>query len=83
MKKIILMLFACSLFSLGTIAQTKKAEPAKSSKSAGGPTKADGTPDMKYKVNKVAPKATGPTKKDGTPDMRFKENKEVPKKGKG
>ncbi len=36
------------------------------------PVKADGTPDMRYTVNK---NATKPLKADGTPDMRFKANK--------
>jgi hypothetical protein len=35
---------------------------------AAGPLKKDGTPDKRYKSNKV------PTKKDGTPDMRYKVN---------
>ncbi|MBU3744665.1 MAG: hypothetical protein FGM61_09005, partial [Sediminibacterium sp.] len=77
MKKIFLMLFACCLFTVGSMAQTKKAEPAKSAKAAAGPTKAHGTPDIRFKENKGAPttKQAGPTKKDGTPVMRFKENK--------
>jgi hypothetical protein len=85
MKKIFLILFACCLFTVGSMAQTKKAEPAKTAKAAAGPAKSDGTPDMRYKANKEAPKpAAGPTKKDGTPDMRYKDNKEAaPKKGKG
>lgn len=40
--------------------------------------KADGTPDMRLKENKVKAKTAavaGPTKKDGTADMRFKANK--------
>ena len=47
-------------------------------KSAIKPTlKKDGTPDIRYKENKVAAKKTliGPAKKDGTPDMRYKKNK--------
>ncbi len=43
-----------------------------------GPTKKDGTADMRYKSNKEAAKAapaTTHTKKDGTPDKRYKENK--------
>ena len=40
------------------------------------PTKKDGTPDKRFKANKVVVK---PTKKDGTPDMRYKENKMKPK----
>jgi len=83
MKKIFLFFFAFCLFTLAGNAQTKKAEPAKSSKSA-GPTKSDGTPDMRYKSNKEAAKPAGPTKKDGTLDMRYKENKgAATKKGKG
>jgi hypothetical protein len=45
---------------------------------AAGPTKKDGSADMRYKVNKDAAKAapaTTHTKKDGTPDKRYKENK--------
>jgi hypothetical protein len=46
---------------------------------AAGPTKKDGTADMRYKTNKDAAKAapvtTTHTKKDGTPDKRYKENK--------
>lgn len=38
-------------------------------------TKADGTPDKRYKENKSTTTVTGPTKKDGTPDMRYKANK--------
>ncbi|HTM98941.1 MAG TPA: hypothetical protein VL088_09375 [Pedobacter sp.] len=46
-----------------------------------GPTKKDGTADMRYKVNKnKTVKVVGPTKKDGTADMRFKSNKEAAKK---
>lgn len=37
--------------------------------------KTDGTPDMRYKENKVAKTAAGPKKADGTADMRFKANK--------
>jgi hypothetical protein len=38
--------------------------------------KKNGTPDMRYKENKLA-KATpvGPVKKNGTPDLRYKANK--------
>jgi hypothetical protein len=43
-----------------------------------GPTKKDGTADMRYKANKQA-KAAGPTKKDGTADMRYKANKAAKK----
>jgi hypothetical protein len=57
-------------------AATPAAKPATA---AAGPTKKDGTPDMRYKANKDAAK-TPPAhlKADGTPDKRFKENK--PKK---
>ena len=68
-------------------AEDKQAAPvktdAKSDKPAAGPTKKDGTPDMRYKANKDAKaaeaKPAGPTKKDGTPDMRYKENKDAAK----
>lgn len=83
MKKIFVFLLAFSLFTVAGTAQTKKSEPAKSTKSA-GPTKSDGTPDMRYKANKESVKPAGPTKKDGTLDMRYKENKAAAnKKGKG
>jgi hypothetical protein len=43
------------------------------------PLKKDGTPDMRFSVNKAAvarpSSARGPVKKDGTPDMRFSSNK--------
>lgn len=39
-------------------------------------TKADGSPDMRYKQNKMMNSApAGKMKKDGTPDMRYKANK--------
>lgn len=61
-------------------ARTKPATtttPAKTATTAAGPTKKDGTPDMRYKANKdaAAAKPAGPLKKDGTPDMRYKANK--------
>jgi len=79
-----------------TFAQTTpaKAKPEKATKpattattkapaAAAGPTKKDGTPDMRYKANKDAA-AAKPVhlKKDGTADKRFKENKDTksPKK---
>jgi hypothetical protein len=55
-------------------ATTTTAKPA----TTAGPTKKDGTADMRYKSNKDAAKAapaTTHTKKDGTPDKRYKENK--------
>ncbi|MEO6404842.1 MAG: hypothetical protein ABIY51_08590 [Ferruginibacter sp.] len=42
---------------------------------ASAPKKADGTADMRYKVNKAKVKTTGPLKADGTKDMRYKANK--------
>ena len=53
-----------------TTKETKAPEAKK--EDAKGPLKKDGTPDKRFKENKV-PK--GPLKKDGTPDKRFKENK--------
>jgi hypothetical protein len=78
MKRIILA-FAF-LLALGSysFAQTTPAKtPAKTTTTAPGPKKKDGTPDMRYKANKDAAKtpATTHLKKDGTPDKRFKENK--------
>jgi len=40
--------------------------------------KANGTPDMRYKTNKMTKATTtqtGPVKADGTADMRYKTNK--------
>ena len=45
----------------------------KTATAAAGPTKKDGTPDMRYKANRTPPPQH--LKKDGTPDMRYKENK--------
>ncbi|XP_035684871.1 uncharacterized protein LOC118421618 [Branchiostoma floridae] len=44
-----------------------------SSSSSSAPLKKDGSPDMRYKENKIAAGLHG-YKKDGTPDRRFKEN---------
>ena len=84
MKKLFLIA-SLVLASAGIgFAQTTPAAPAKTktektAKPAAGPTKKDGTPDMRYKANKDAAKTPAPaaqhTKKDGTPDMRYKENK--------
>ncbi len=52
----------------------KAAHAAKTN--AAGPTKKDGTADMRYKANKDAkPAPAGPLKKDGSADMRYKANK--------
>ncbi|MGN6249671.1 MAG: hypothetical protein ACTHNG_15060 [Ginsengibacter sp.] len=61
-----------------TTASVTKAKGTKVEKSATATKhmKADGTPDKRYKENKMTAKATtGPKKKDGTPDMRYKANK--------
>ena len=86
MKKLFLIA-SLVLASAGIgFAQTTPAAPAKTktektAKPAAGPTKKDGTPDMRYKANKDAAKTPAAhTKKDGTPDMRYKENKDKPKK---
>src|SRR5450631_1178766 len=58
-------------------ATTSATKPAAAS-TAAGPTKKDGSADMRYKANKDAAKAapaTTHTKKDGTADKRYKENK--------
>ena len=52
----------------------KTSTTVKTSTTASGPTKKDGTLDMRYKANKEA-KTTTHLKKDGTPDKRYKENK--------
>ena len=63
------------------------ATTAKPATTAAGPTKKDGTADMRYKANKDAAKAPpAHLKADGTPDKRYKENKSpttaaAPKKG--
>jgi hypothetical protein len=82
MKKLILI--ASLLLGMSGIlsAQTTPAKSTSSAKTATtkpatGPTKKDGTPDMRYKANKEAAKTpTQHLKKDGTPDKRYKENKD-------
>jgi hypothetical protein len=65
-------------FAQTTPAAPTKAKTEKTAKPAAGPTKKDGTADMRYKANKDARTApAGPTKKDGTPDMRYKANKDA------
>jgi hypothetical protein len=85
MKRVIMvvcLLLACTGFSIAQTTPAKKevakketavkATPAKKSEVA---TKKDGTPDMRYKANKVAADTTKHMKKNGTPDKRYKENK--------
>jgi hypothetical protein len=57
----------------------KAIQPNSKNSSMAHPTKADGSMDMRYKVNKDRLKAIapGPKKADGTPDLRFKENKQA------
>jgi hypothetical protein len=88
MKKL-LIAFAMLITSLGVFAQAKDTSKTKkahvktttaakpATTPAAGPTKKDGTADMRYKANKTAakPVPAGPTKKDGTADMRYKANK--------
>ena len=60
------------------VVTVKSTAPAAAKKAAtvATPTKADGTPDMRYKVNKETKTVVaGPKKKDGTADMRYKANK--------
>ncbi|HEY2347929.1 MAG TPA: hypothetical protein VGH64_02885 [Puia sp.] len=60
-----------------TATAPKTATTAKAATTA-GPTKKDGSADMRYKANKDAAKTaptTTHTKKDGTADKRYKENK--------
>ena len=92
-KKLFLIASLLMAFTGMTFAQTtpKKAKGAKTAATAtasttatpaAGPTKKDGTADMRYKANKDAKTtpATTHVKKDGTPDKRFKENKTPAKK---
>jgi hypothetical protein len=85
MKKFCLVLMIFLGVGVYSHAQTTPAQTsptkAKAKKPAtattAGPTKKDGTADMRYKSNKdaKAQPATVHTKKDGTPDKRYKENK--------
>lgn len=94
MKKIFTLLFALTIATTSILAQAtpakpaqpakkeeaKKATPATPAKPA-SKTKADGTPDMRFKENKgKATPAKGPLKADGTPDMRYKANQKGGKK---
>ena len=86
MKKLIMIAIVMLGFAGISQAQTKpsktgvkptvKTEKLSTAKQT-APVKADGTPDMRYSVNKNAAK---PLKADGTPDMRYKANKATPVK---
>jgi hypothetical protein len=85
MKKVIVlasMLFAFAGFSFAQTAPAKTdKKPVAKTATTAGPTKKDGTADMRYKANKDAAKTPAVhTKKDGTPDKRYKENKTAPAK---
>lgn len=86
MKKLFIAMLML-MVSTGMFAQGKKKDTTKvttTTKTTAGPTKKDGTADMRYKANKeAATKPAGPTKKDGTPDMRYKANKKDTVKKKG
>ncbi len=86
MKKLLSLLMLFAFITSAGMAQV----PAKSttgSVSSGGTMsskkssvmmKKDGTPDKRYKMNKMEkPAPVGPMKKDGTPDKRYKTNKMV------
>ncbi len=80
MKKLLLSVLLFAGFTIFSSAQTKTIEKTKTTapaaKTATGPKKTDGTPDMRYAENKGKVAATaGPKKADGTPDMRYAENK--------
>jgi hypothetical protein len=89
MRKIILIASLLLFFAGSSFAQTAKPGKAKTTTksalaakatTAAGPTKKDGTADMRYKENKAAAQAKPATthvKKDGTPDKRYKENKKA------
>ncbi len=76
MKKLFSMFAALIILSTAAFAQTAtpqtKAKPAATTQKT-PVVKKDGTPDKRYKENKVQPAVK--TKKDGTPDKRYKENK--------
>jgi len=96
MKKLFLIASLLMTLTGMTFAQAKKPKADSTAKKtattatkpatkAAGPTKKDGTADMRFKANKDAaaakPAATTHVKKDGTPDKRYKENKTpAPKK---
>ncbi|WP_026770696.1 hypothetical protein [Asinibacterium sp. OR53] len=69
MKKLLLAMLLFVGMASVSFAQTKKEEKPAAAKVH---TKADGTPDKRYKENKEHAEHM---KKDGTPDMRYKENK--------
>jgi hypothetical protein len=89
MKKLLLIASLLMTLTGMSFAQAKKPKSDSAAKkpattastkpatAAAGPTKKDGTPDMRYKANKdaAAKPATTHLKKDGTPDQRYKENK--------
>lgn len=56
------------------VTKTTPKNETKKAAAVAGPTKKDGTADMRYSANKNA-KVAGPKKKDGTADMRYKANK--------
>lgn len=78
MNKLLTLLTAAILAFGSTQAQTVQQTTAATKQKATHTTKS-GTPDKRYKENKMSASSaaapTGPTKKDGTPDMRYKANK--------
>ena len=74
MKKVVFVVcFLLACVGMNFAQTAPKKEAAKKEQAA--PTKKDGTPDKRYKANKVAADTTKHMKKDGTPDKRYKENK--------
>ena len=82
MRKLFYIFFTLLVLSFYGITNKnrKKQSNSYSSDAAPGPTKKDGTLDMRYAVNKeyVASNSNGlgPTKQDGTLDMRYAANKQ-------
>ncbi len=73
MKKLFLLVAALLMIGIAPVSAQSAAKAPVTH------TKADGTPDKRYKENKTdatAKKPAGPVKKDGTADMRYKANKE-------
>jgi hypothetical protein len=79
MKKLVFLVSLLLMLTGISFGQTtpKTAKKTATTATAAGPTKKDGTADMRYKSNKEAAKAKTTThlKKDGTADKRYKENK--------
>lgn len=86
MKKFSSLLFALMLLVSASFGQAKQSNKKAITTTVSKPaikvsttavTKKDGTPDKRYKVNKVTHSKTVVLKKNGTPDKRYKTAKKV------